>query len=459
MFSFIPQLLTGISGFLWGAPLICALLGTGIFLTIRLRFIQFVHLRRALRMIFIPPHDKSKPGEISHFQALMTALAATVGTGNIAGVAAAIALGGPGALFWMWMTGLLGMATKYSEALLAVRYRVVHADGTVSGGPMYYIENGVKSKLLAVMFALCAAVATFGIGNMVQSNSVAESLNGAFGFSHLITGLVMAVLAAFVIIGGIRSIAVASEVIVPVMIVGYVSAGIVAIASHAQLIPQAFGAVFYHSFTGQAAFGGVAGAGVREAMRYGLARGLFSNESGMGSSPIAAAAARTGHPVTQALVSMTQTFIDTIIVCTLTGLVIIIAGMAGNGETGAKLTATSFNSLLGEPYGSYVTSLGLSLFAFSTILGWCYYGEKSVEYLLGPRAVFMYRIVYVVMVFFGAVIKLETIWTFADVMNALMALPNLIALVLLSNEIVRIHRSYFSAAEHDTATIENPAAE
>jgi len=439
----VRTLMTVVSDFLWGLPLMIALLGTGIYLTFTLGFVQFRYMPRALKMIFMPPHDTTNPGEISHFQALMTALAATVGTGNIAGVGTAIALGGPGAMFWMWATGLVGMATKYSEAVLAIRYRDVHSDGTVAGGPMYYIEKGLNNRPLAYVFAVCTGVAAFGIGNMIQSNSVAESVNGAFGVPHVVTGVVIAAIAGLVIIGGIRSIGRAAQVIVPFMIVFYMSVGLTVILKNARLMPEVFEIIFIHAFTGKAVWGGLVGAGVREALRFGLARGLLSNESGMGSSPIAAAAARTDHPVTQALVSMTQTFIDTIIVCSVTGFIILLAQTSNSDLTGAKLTAYSLNKLLGSSAGDYVTALSLALFAFTTILGWCYYGEKAIEYIFGSRMIRAYRLLWIAGVFGGAVFRLESVWTFSDIMNALMALPNLLALVLLSSEIKRLHKEYF----------------
>ncbi len=438
----VQAIMVKISDFLWGIPLMIALIGTGLFLTLHLGFVQFRYMPRALRMIFLPPHDKTSPGEISHFQALMTALAATVGTGNIAGVATAIALGGPGAMVWMWITGLVGMATKYSEAVLAIRFRVIHNDGTVAGGPMYYIEKGLKSKKWAVVFAVCASIAAFGTGNMIQSNSVAEVLNGAFGFSHAATGFVITILAGVVIIGGIKSIARVTQIIVPFMIVMYMAVGLTAIFKNLDLLPGALQVIFVHAFTGKAIWGGLVGAGVKEALRFGLARGLLSNESGMGSSPIAAAAARTDHPVTQALVSMTQTFIDTLVVCSVTGFIIIMAQTSGSGETGAKLTALSFNTLLNSSLGGITTAISLAFFAFSTILGWCYYGEKTIEYIFGSAVIKYYRMLFVTAVFLGAVLNLEMVWTFSDIMNAFMALPNLIALLFLSGEIKRLHREY-----------------
>ena len=441
----IHSILTTISDFLWGIPLMIALIGTGLYLSIKLDFVQFRYMPKALRMIFLPPHDESSPGDISHFQALMTALAATVGTGNIAGVGTAVAMGGPGALFWMWVTGLVGMATKYSEAVLAIRYRIVEKNGSVAGGPMYYIEHGLNSKWLAVAFAIFTSVAAFGTGNMIQSNSVAEAVNGAFGIPNWMTGLFIAFFAGIVIIGGIKSIGRVTQYLVPIMIVFYMIVGLSAVITNLGLLPATIKVIFVHAFTGEAVFGGLVGAGIKEAMRFGLARGLLSNESGQGSSPIAAAAARTDHPVTQALVSMTQTFIDTMVVCSMTGFIIIMSQASDGSATGAKLTALAFNGLLGSNIGGLLTAVSLAVFAYSTVLGWSYYGEIAMEYIFGLNVIKYYRIVFVAFVFFGAVIKLETVWTFSDVMNALMALPNLLALVLLGGEIKRIHRDYFSS--------------
>jgi len=442
--DYIHGILTTISDFLWGIPLMVALIGTGLYLTLNLGFVQFRQLFRALRMIFLPPHDESSPGDISHFQALMTALAATVGTGNIAGVGTAVAMGGPGGLFWMWITGLVGMATKYSEAVLAIRYRVVQPNGSAAGGPMYYIERGLGSRSFAVAFAVAASIAAFGTGNMIQSNSVAEAIHGSFGIPHWITGIAVAFFAGLVIIGGIKSIGMVTQFLVPFMIVFYMIAGLTAVFMNLELLPAAIKTVFVHAFTGKAVFGGVVGAGVREAMRYGLARGLLSNESGQGSSPIAAAAARTDHPVTQALVSMTQTFIDTLVVCSMTGFIIIMSQTMDGVETGAKLTAISFDTLLGSGIGSYIVAISLAVFAYSTLLGWSYYGEISMEYIFGMWIMKYYRMIFVIFIFIGAVTRLETVWLFSDVMNAFMALPNLLALVLLGNEIRKIHNDYFS---------------
>ncbi len=427
------EYLNQIRDFVWGAPLIILLLGTGIYLTIILKGLQFRTLFSSLYLALIKRKEHgAHPGDISHFQALMTALAATVGTGNIAGVASAIAIGGPGAIFWMWLTGLFGMATKYSEAVLAVKYREVDALGTMSGGPMYYIEKGLKNNWLAMIFALFAACAAFGTGNMIQSNSVAEAMKATFNIDHWITGIVLFILTFLVIMGGIKSIARAASAIVPVMILFYMIAGTVVLFIYSNNILYAFELIFIHAFTPVAAAGGFAGATVKMAIQMGVSRGLLSNESGLGSSPIAAAAAKTDEPVRQALVSMTQTFIDTIVVCTFTGLVILVTGAWESGKTAAALTEHAFSLGLPGTWGGIVVSLSLIFFAYSTILGWAYYGEKSVEYIAGEKAIKPYRLLWVIVVFIGAVGKLEVVWTITDIMNGLMAFPNLIALLGLS---------------------------
>ncbi len=434
-----------ISGLVWGPPLLILLVGTGLWLTFALRGLQFTKLFHALYLALVKRKEESdEPGDISHFQALMTALSATVGTGNIAGVATAIAIGGPGALFWMWVTGLVGMATKYAEAVLAVEYRVKDKLGNMCGGPMYYIERGLGWKWMGVLFAVFAAVASFGIGNMVQSNSVAAAVQSTFGVPAGVTGIVLAIATAAVVIGGIKSIGRVTSVLVPVMIVFYVLGALVILLLNLAEIPAALGLIFTQAFSPTSAAGGFAGAGVMMAIRMGVARGVFSNESGLGSAPIAAAAAKTKHPVTQALVSMTQTFIDTIVVCTMTGLVIILSGTWTSGKNGAELTSIAFQSGLPGNWGNMIVALGLVLFAYSTILGWCYYGEKSIEYLGGEKMIKPYRIAWVVFVALGAVMKLELVWNISDVFNGLMALPNLIALLMLSPVLVRITRQYFS---------------
>lgn len=423
------DILSAISDFVWGPPMLILLVGTGLFLTIRLRGLQFTKLIYAHKQIF--SKDDTSSGDISQYQALATALAATIGTGNIAGVAAAIFSGGPGAVFWMWMTGLVGMATKYSEAILAVKYRVKDKKGEMSGGPMYYLERGLGMKWLGVLFAVFGAVAAFGIGNMVQSNSVADAMYQSFGVESVITGIVLVVLTALVVLGGIKSIGRVTAFVVPIMAAIYVIGGLVILLINASAIPAAFATIFSSAFTGKAAAGGALGT----VIRYGVARGVFSNEAGLGSAPIAAAAAKTDYPARQALVSMTQTFIDTIVVCTITALAIITSGALGSGETGAALTTIAFNNSL-PGFGGILVAISLIFFAYSTILGWCYYGEKCLEYLMGEGAVMVYRYLFVAAVFVGAVSELDLVWKLADVFNGLMAVPNLIGLLGLSGVVV-----------------------
>ena len=434
-----------VGGYVWGAPLLILLVGTGLWLTLLLRGLQFSKLGYSLYLGLIKRREESdEPGDISHFQALMTALSATVGTGNIAGVATAIAIGGPGALFWMWVTGLVGMATKYAEAVLAVKYRVQDELGSMCGGPMYYIEHGLGRKWLASCFALFAAVAAFGIGNMVQSNSVAEAMKATFQVPVGVTGLILAVATGAVIIGGIQSIGRVTSFLVPVMILFYCLGAIVILVLHAGAIPGALALIIERAFSPAAATGGFAGAGVMLAIRMGVARGVFSNESGLGSAPIAAAAAKTNHPVAQALVSMTQTFIDTIVVCTMTGLVIVISGAWTTGKNGAELTSIAFGQSLPGNWGNLIVAIGLILFAYSTIVGWCYYGEKSIEYLWGEKVITPYRIAWVIFVGLGACLKLELVWNISDVFNGLMAFPNLVALLALSPVVAAETKDYFT---------------
>jgi AGCS family alanine or glycine:cation symporter len=437
------------SDFIWGPRLLIPLLLlTGLYLTIRLRGLQFRRLYGSLYLAFIVRREAGAKGDISHYQALMTALAATVGTGNIVGVATAIALGGPGALFWMWMTGLLGMATKYCEALLSVKYRVTDARGEQAGGPMYYLSRGIRQqwlgKALGLLFALFTALAAFGIGNMVQANAVAGAMNGAFAVPHWLTGLVVAAALALVILGGIRSIGRVTGVFVPTMIVVYMIACSIIWATHYESVPAAFAQVFSDAFTGTSAASGFLGAGIAQAMRYGVARGIFSNESGMGSAGIAAAAAQTSEPVRQAMVSMTQTFIDTLVVCTFTGIALIASGAWLSGVNGAALTQMAFETSVPFGLGPPLVAVSLAMFAFSTMLGWSYYGERSIEYLLGEWAIAPYRVVFVGAAYFGAVRTLDFVWLFSDVMNGLMALPNLVGLLLLSGVAVAETKAYFA---------------
>ena len=430
----------------WPGLLIPLILLGGLYLTIRLRGIQFTKLVRGLKLGLITRKEEGAEGDISHFQALMTALAATIGNGNLAGVATAIFLGGPGAVFWMWMTGLVGICTKYAEAFLGVRFRVKAADGKQSGGPMTYLTEGVGGalgKFLGVFFAIAAAIAAFGIGNMVQSNSVATAIDSQFGLPTWLTGVVLTVLTGIVLFGGIKSIGRAASALVPTMGIFYVAAGLVVVVLNIADVPAALGLIFSDAFTGTAATGGFAGAAVRQAIQFGVARGMFSNESGLGTGGIAAAAAQTTNPVRQAMVSMTQTFIDTIIVCSVTAVVIISTGAWDSGETSTALTVLAFNEGLPGEWGGTVVVIASALFAYSTLLGWGYFGERSVERLAGVRTIIPYRILFVGAVYLGAVQEIEIVWTFSDVMNGLMAIPNMIGLFLLSGLIMRETREYF----------------
>jgi len=421
------------SDIVWGPAMLILLVGTGIFLSFRLGFMQFSNLPYALKLAFTRSQDKKSSGDISHFQSLMTALAATIGTGNIAGVSTAVIAGGPGAVFWMWVTAIFGMATKYGEAILSVKYRVKNSKGEMSGGPMYYIEKGLGWKWLAVLFAIFGAVASFGIGNLVQSNSVAEALKGTFGISPWITGVVLAVFTGLVILGGIKSIGRVTGFIVPFMAVFYVLGGLIILLINITEIPHALGLIFGEAFTAKSVGGGVLGT----AVRYGVARGVFSNEAGLGSAPIAAAAAKTDYPGRQALVSMTGTFLDTIVVCSITGLTLVMSGkwIGANTDQSSSLTVAAFNGFLPN-VGGYIVTFGLIFFAYSTVIGWSYYGEKCVGYLLGDRSVYVYRVIFTLAVLVGSVSSLKIVWGISDVFNALMAIPNLIALLLLSKVIV-----------------------
>lgn len=440
----ILKVITDLRNMIWGVPLIVLLVGTGIFLTIRLKGLQIRGLFTSLNLAFIKrKEDDNAKGDISHFQALMTALAATVGTGNIAGVATAIVAGGPGALFWMWMTGIFGMATKYAEAVLAIKYREKDKSGTMAGGPMYYISKGLGWKWLGVLFAIFASIAAFGIGNMVQSNSVAESVKASFGIPNWVTGIVLTFFTALVILGGIKSIARVTQVLVPLMIFIYFFGALTILILNISTIPSIFILIFKSAFTPTAATGGFLGAAIMHTMREGVSKGVFSNESGLGSAPIAAAAARTPNPVKQALVSMTQTFIDTLVVCTMTGLVLLSSGLWTSGRTGAELTTMAFDKSLPGGIGQFIVTFALIFFAYSTILGWCYYGEKSIEYLFKKKAVKTYRIIFVAFVGIGTLLKLNLVWTLADLMNGLMAFPNLIGLLGLSSIIVAETNKYF----------------
>ena len=431
----IESWLASLSNLVWGPHLLILLVGTGVFLTIRLGFIQVTRLGVGLKEAFIPKNDKPKKkqrGDISHFQALMTALAATVGTGNMVGVATAIVLGGPGAVVWMWLSGFVGMATKYAEAILAVKYRVVDERGEIAGGPMYYLEHGLKKKWLGMLFALFASVAAFGIGNGVQTNSISLALNNSFDVPMIVTGIVMMAVTAFVILGGVKSIGKVVGIFVPFMILAYVGSGLVILIMNLELVPGALSTMFSSTFSAEAIGGGALGA----AIRYGVARGVFSNEAGLGSAPIAAAAAKTDFPGRQALVSMTQVLIDTLIVCSITGLSIVMGGQYTEGLEGIALTQASFAYFLG-PIGEIIVTISLVFFAYSTVLGWCYYGERSAYYLLGEKVIVPYRVLYILVAGLGAMTtNLNLIWSISDVFNGLMAIPNLIGLLFLSGVVV-----------------------
>jgi AGCS family alanine or glycine:cation symporter len=436
----MPQLeniLSQISDIVWGVPMLVLLFGTHIFLTFRLKFIQ-KYIFKAIKLSF--ERKREGAGDISHFGALTTAVAATIGTGNIVGVATAVAAGGPGAVLWMWLTGVFGIATKYAEALLSVKYRITTKDGLIAGGPMYVLESGLNQKWLGIIFAAFTAVTAFGIGNMVQSNSISSMVKETFNVQPEITGIILAVLTGIVIIGGIKSIAKVCERLVPFMAVFYVAGCMVLLVIGYSTLIDTIVLIFNSAFTGQAMVGGFLGAGVKEAIRYGIARGLFSNESGLGSAPIVAAAAQTKNPVRQALVSSTGTFWDTVVVCAFTGLVIVNSGDWMQGLKGAALTKAAFTDI---PYiGPIVLTVGLLTFVFSTILGWSYYGEKAAEYLFGGKVIKPYRWLWVIFVFVGSVLSLHSVWTFADITNALMAIPNLISLIFLNRILFKETKKY-----------------
>lgn len=439
----IQEIIGQINGVVWGPVTIILLVGTGVFLTLILLAIQirrFIYAWGLISGRYDNPEDK---GEVTHFQALSAALSATIGTGNIAGVGTAIAMGGPGAVFWMWVTAVFGMALKYAECLLSVKYRVIHPDGVVGAGPMYYLERGLNQKWLGILFALFATIASFGIGNMVQANSVAEPVFTHFGIPKIITGLIICVFVFAVIVGGIKRIGQVASRLVPFMALFYVIGGFLIIFTKYTEIPDAFILIFRDAFNGSAAAGGFAGASLAQVIRFGVARGVFSNESGLGSAPIAHGAAKTEEPVREGLVAMLGPFIDTIVICTMTALAIILTGVYSSGETGADLTAKAFNA--GIPgIGGYVVAFGLIFFAFSTAISWSYYGDRCVDYLFGKKMVTPYRILYCSLLPVGAQVKLETIWSISDIFNALMAWPNLIGLIFLSPVVVRMTRDYFS---------------
>lgn len=442
--STLEHALESLNSFVWGAPLLILLVGTGIYLTLRLGLLQITKLPQAFKLIF--SHDEEHHGDISSFAALATALAATVGTGNIVGVATAIQTGGPGALFWMWVAAFFGMATKYAEGLLAIKYRTKDANGDISGGPMYYILHGMGEKWrpLAIFFAVAGIlVAWLGIGTFSQVNSITAALHASFNWSPQIVSVITAIIVGMIIFGGIKSISKVSEKVVPFMAGLYILATLVVVISNYELILPTLKLVLTSAFTPSAAVGGFLGATAQKAMQMGIARGVFSNESGLGSAPIAAAAAKTNEPVEQGLISMTGTFIDTIIICTLTGITILITGQWTNPAlSGPNVTSAAFATVFGQ-LGSLTLTLSLVLFAFTTVLGWSYYGERCFEFLFGTKYLIIYRLIFIMMVGLGGFLSLQIVWTMADIVNGLMALPNLIALIALSPIIIKETKTYF----------------
>jgi len=435
---------TAVNGLVWGPPMLVLILGTGFFLMLGLRLMPLLRIGYGFRMLWAGRHQQGQ-GNITPFNALMTSLSATIGTGNIAGVGTAIAIGGPGALFWMWCTALVGMATKYAEGVLAVKYREVDERGNYVGGPMYYIKNGLGRNWiwLGTAFAIFGALAGFGIGNMVQANSVADALNSKFAIPKAWAGVVMAVMVGLVLIGGIRWIAQVAGKLVPFMAISYVVGGLAVLVFNLDKIPQALYQIVLHAFSPTAAVGGFAGATLMMGIQMGVARGIFSNEAGLGSAPIAHAAAQSNNAIQQGTVAMLGTFIDTLIICTITGLVIMVTGEWTGGQTGASLSSSAFHTGL-PGIGGYVVTLGLALFAFTTILGWSVYGERCIEYLFGVRAILPFRLTWVAVIPVGALVQLELVWLVADTLNALMAIPNLVALLLLSPVVFSLTRAYFA---------------
>ncbi|OEE65948.1 sodium:alanine symporter [Enterovibrio norvegicus FF-33] len=446
----LHNLLEIIDNLVWGPPLLLLLVGTGVYFTFRLGAIQFLKLPLALTYLFTKEKNVKDKGDVSSFAALCTALSATIGTGNIVGVATAIKLGGPGALFWMWMAALFGMATKYAECLLAVKYREQDANGNMLGGPMLYLEKGAGQKWLARLFAFFTiGVACFGIGTFPQVNAIVDAGHIAFNIPHEVTAIVLTLLVAAVTIGGIKSIAGMASKIIPTMTVIYVTACVVILFNNASAIPSAMSLIVNSAFTGAAATGGFVGATIMLAIQSGVARGVFSNESGLGSAPMAAASAQTNSCVRQGLISMVGTFLDTIVICSMTGLALVLTGVWSMDIEGARMTTEAFSLGLNQSYGPMVVAIGLMFFAFTTILGWNYYGERCVVYLFGQRAVLAYKIVFLALVLSGAFIKLDMIWLIADIVNGLMAVPNLIGLILLRHVVADETKAYFDSLKQN----------
>lgn len=445
--SVVESINDKVNGFIWGPVMLVFLMGTGIYFTVGTKFLQlnkFNYIMKNTIMKVFKNEERIGEGDISPFQALTTALAATVGTGNIAGVATAIVLGGPGAIFWMWVSAFFGMMTKFAEVVLAVHYREKNAAGNWVGGPMYYITNGLKLKWLGVVFSIFGALAAFGIGNLVQANSVAAALESTFKVPPIITGILLAICAGLVIIGGITRIAKFTEKLVPIMAALYILGATIVLILNITAIPEAIVLIVKSAFTVQSAVGGFVGATMMKAMRYGVARGVFSNEAGLGSAPIAHAAAQTDHPVQQGLWGVFEVFADTIVICSLTALVILTSGLWTSGVSGAALTTDAFNATL-PGIGGIIVAVGILLFAFSTMISWSYYGEKCTEYLFGTKFNKTYRIIFIPLIIVGAVGQLDVIWNIADTLNGLMAIPNLIGLVGLSGVVFKLTKNYFNS--------------
>lgn len=447
----IMEINSFINGIVWGPPILILIVGTGLFVSLKTGFFSIRKLGYVLRNTLLKMFSKEQvgEGEVTAFQAVATALAATVGTGNIAGVATAIALGGPGAIFWMWIAAILGMTTKYSEVVLAVHFREKTKDGRFLGGPMYYIEKGLGWKWLAVIFALFGFLASFGIGNMTQSNSVALALNSSFKINPLVTGIVLALITGLVIIGGLKRIGAFTEKLVPFMAIIYIIGGLAVIIMNISQIPSAIGLIVNNAFTGTAAAGGFAGATIASAMKYGVARGVFTNEAGLGSAPIAHAAATTDHPARQGLWGVFEVFADTLVIASITALAIITTGVWESGLTGVELTSAAFDTTI--PGGHYIVTISLALFAFSTIIGWEYYGERCFEYLFGSKPIILYRLVFLGLVIVGAIGGLEPIWDLADTLNGMMTIPNLIGVLGLSSIVFKLTKEFF---EKESGSIE-----
>jgi AGCS family alanine or glycine:cation symporter len=444
MLDLITRANSWLNALVWGPPMLVLLMGTGLVLLVVTGGVQFRHLGTALGEVLGKLRQRSAgAGSVTPFQAVATALASTVGVGNIAGVATAITIGGPGALFWLWVSGILGMGTKYAEIVIALHYRERDAAGVMRGGAMYTLKKRGLGWL-GVIFALLTSIAAFGIGNMVQANSVAQSLNASFGMSPQVVGIILVVISGAVILGGIKRIAAFAEILVPFMAIVYLAGGLVLVILNAGAIPETFGLIFEGAFTGTAATGGFAGATIMMAMRYGVARGLFSNEAGLGSAPMVHSTAETDHPVRQGLYGIFEVFVDTILICTITGLAVLMTGAWDDGATGAALSVQAFTTGLPGVWGGIIVTTGLVLFAFSTLIGWSYYGETGIVYLLGTRAAVPYRLLWLVFIYLGSVGSLHLIWDIADTLNGLMAIPNLIS-VLISIPVLRqLHKEFFA---------------